>query len=107
MKKTITKTFTETHEVEINFPVYVKDNRGYHYALLSDEKYIEVAICPYINGINIFELSIDRYIQLPEITEEEFLKAYAEANSVNVVNYHKYFTKSNVFIEMVAGGNEE
>jgi hypothetical protein len=107
MKKTITKTFTETHEVEVTLPMYVKDNSGWHYALLEEEKYIEVALDLWINGIKTLELPIDRYIQLPQITEEEFLKAYAEANSINVVNYHKHFTKSNVFIEMVSGGNEE
>jgi len=111
MKTTITKTFTETHEVEITLPMFVKhevlNDLVYYYALFEETKYIEVTTGHALNAIKICNLKVDDYIQLPQITEEEFLKAYAEANSVNVINYHKHFTKSNVFIEMVAGGNEE
>ncbi len=112
MKKTITKTTTEVVEIEVNLPMYVKKNEEllqycYYYALLEDEKYIEVATGKHINKIETLHLKIDRYIDLPQITEEEFLKAYSKANSVNLVAYQNAFNKSNGFIEMVSGGNEE
>jgi hypothetical protein len=112
MKKTITKTTTEVVEIEVIFPMYVKDNHEnadlcYYYALFEDEMFFEVAVGKRINGIKFLHLPIDRYIDLPQITEKEFLKAYAEANSVNVLAYKNAFNKSNEFIEMVSGGNEE
>lgn len=105
MKKTITKTVSEEIEIEVNYPMFVKDENHtitWFYALISDEKYIEVTKGDYVNGIKTMDLQVDNFIDLPQITEEEFLKEYAEANSVNVVNYHNVFSKQNDFIEAQA-----
>ncbi len=78
MKKTITKTFTETFEIEVNFPMFVKNesfSSTWIYALLSEEEYIEVAVGKNINAVKTLYLPVDRYIDFPQITEEEFLKA--------------------------------
>jgi hypothetical protein len=42
-----------------------------------------------------------------KITEEEFKKAWAYAQSEITLKYHQLFSKQNAFIEMVSGGNEE
>ena len=102
MKKTITKTITEEIEVEVNYPMFVKDNSGTIYALLAEEKYIEVIATKNLNWIKTINLPIWAFIDLLPSTEQEFLKAYSEANSVNVINYHNAFNKQNEFIERVS-----
>jgi ribosomal protein L30E len=86
MKIKVTITESRTEEIEVNFPIYLKNDTEY-YALFSDSR-IEVFLYNSINTGFISKRSennVGKFIRYEEITEKEFMQAY-EIASERIIN---------------------
>lgn len=98
MKLTV-KTTTET-EIEINLPIYrISKGKAHAYAILSDKVMISVINADCIGHFIEYREPIIGLIEnTTEITEIEFLKAYAECQSIQNKLFIQHFAKPNEFI---------
>jgi hypothetical protein len=65
-------------EVEVEFPLFVKD-KYYYYALLEEDKFIRVGNDSYEKSISHFVLGSEDFANNTQISKDEFIQAYNEA----------------------------
>jgi hypothetical protein len=77
-------------EVEVEFPLFVKD-KYYYYALLEDEKFIRVGNDSYEKSISHFVLGSEDFANNQQISKDEFIQAYNEAkNYIDSININEF-----------------
>ena len=79
------------------------NGQGYYYCCFngSNEKYDWLRVCTFENMAEISQFFHAKHKQSDmkeECSEQEFLKAYTDANAMLTVQYHELFSKQNNFI---------
>lgn len=79
MKKLIKVKREETKEIDVVYPLYVRQNDLFCYMIIDNDRYIEVTDSSWTKNISLMNTSVpDEYFLCERITKQEFLDKYKE-----------------------------